>query len=326
MWLYTAEYRLKAAASRIIIPQLRAVTGDLPMSDLLLAIGFGLVTASILALASVPLSLQMSVARVPNFAHGDIMTVGAYAAYSVALRTDNSLLEALVASLAGGAAGYLLNAVLLQPFAKRRSKLLILFILTIAASLIIQNILLIFYTGTNLAFPVDATAPRNIGPFLFTTQDLLTILSAVLVMAAVHVVLKYTKFGKAQRAVADNSDLARVRGINSDRIVRMTWLMDGVIAGFAGFMLAISAGTLTPSLGQGYLLVIFAATILGGIGKPYGAMAGALVLGLAMEISALYVAPDYKEAVAFVLLALTLIIRPSGIFSTYRAGTAQATT
>jgi neutral amino acid transport system permease protein len=296
------------------------------MSNLLLSVGFGLVTASILALAAVPLSLQMSVARIPNFAHGDIMTVGAYAAYSVAQRTDNSLLEALAATIAGGAAGYLLNAVLLQPFSKRRSKLLILFILTIAASLIIQNVLLIFYTGSNLAFPVDVSAPRSYGPFLFTTQDLFTILAAVVVMIAVHVVLKYTKFGKAQRAVADNSELARVRGINSDRIVRMTWLMDGVIAGFAGFMLAISAGTLTPSLGQGYLLVIFAATILGGIGKPYGAMAGALVLGLAMEISALYIAPDYKEAVAFVLLALTLIVRPSGIFSTYRVSTAQATT
>src|SRR5947209_17452535 len=116
------------------------------MSNLLLAIGFGLVTASILAVAAVPLSLQMSVARIPNFAHGEIITVGAYAAYSVATRIDNAPLEALAAAVAGGVTGYLLNFLLLQPFARRRSKILILFILTIAASLIIQNILLLFYT------------------------------------------------------------------------------------------------------------------------------------------------------------------------------------
>lgn len=296
------------------------------MSNLLLAIGFGLVTASILALAAVPLSLQMSVARIPNFAHGEIVTAGAYAAYSVATRLDNLPLEALAATAAGGVTGYLLNALLLQPFAKRRSKVLILFILTIAASLIIQNIILLMFTGTNLAFPIASSAPHQIGPFLLTTEDLFIILAAVLVMFIVHFVLKYTKFGKAQRAVADNRELARVRGINSDRIIRLTWLMDGVIAGFAGFVLAISSGTLTPSLGQGYLLVIFAATILGGIGKPYGAMAGALVIGLAMEISALYIAPDYKEAVAFVLLALTLIFRPAGIFASPRNTSSTATT
>ncbi len=295
------------------------------MNDILMALGFGLVTASILALASVPLSLQMSVARIPNFAHGEILTVGAYAAYVVTLHVNSVVLSAIAAAAAGGVLAFLLNALLLHPFSKRRPKVLILFILTIAASLMIQNIILLFFTGANLPYPVVQTAPHQLGPFLFTTQDLLTILAAVTVMLAVHVVLKYTKFGKAQRAVADNRELARVRGINADRIVALTWLMDGLIAGFAGFVLGINSGTLTPTLGQTYLLVIFAATILGGIGKPYGAMAGALVIGLAMEVSALYIAPDYKEAVAFVLLALTLLVRPNGIFSAPRAAASTVT-
>ncbi|HZS93417.1 MAG TPA: branched-chain amino acid ABC transporter permease [Chloroflexota bacterium] len=295
------------------------------MSNFLLTIGFGLVTASILALAAVPLSLQMSVARIPNFAHGEILTAGAYAAYSVSLHVNNLLLSAVAAAAAGGVVAFLTNAVLLHPFAKRKPKVLILFILTIAASLIIQNIILFFYTGENLPYPIAESPPHQIGPFLLSTQDLLTIFAAVVVMLAVHVVLKYTTFGKAQRAVADNKELARVRGINADRIVALTWLMDGIIAGFAGFVLGINSGTVTPTLGQSYLLVIFAATILGGIGKPYGAMAGSLVIGIAMEVSALYIAPDYKEAVAFVLLALTLIIRPSGIFSSPRSAASTAT-
>jgi neutral amino acid transport system permease protein len=268
----------------------------------------------------------MSVARIPNFAHGEILTAGAYAAYVANEHGANFWLSALAAAAAGGVVAFLMNALLLQPFARRKPKLLILFILTIAASLIIQNVILLFFTGNSLAYRLPQSAPHNIGPFLLTSLNLLTIGLAVVVMAAVHVLLKYTKFGKAQRAVADSRDLARVTGINSEGIIRLTWLIDGVIAGFAGFLLGISSGTLSPTLGQGYLLVIFAAAILGGIGKPYGAMAGALVIGLAMEISALYIPASYKEAVAFGLLILTLLARPNGIFAAPRAAAAAGAT
>lgn len=296
------------------------------MNNLLLGVGFGLVTAAILALATVPLSLQMSVARIPNFAHGEILTVGAYAAYVVNSRGGNFYLSALAAAAAGGVVAFGMNALLLQPFARRKPKLLILFILTIAASLIIQNLILLFFTGNSLAYKLPQSAPHKIGPFLLTSLNLLSIAAAVVIMLAVHVLLKYTKFGKAQRAVADSRDLARVTGINSERVIRLTWLIDGIVAGFAGFLLGISSGTLTPTLGQGYLLVIFAAAILGGIGRPYGAMAGALVIGLAMEISALYIPAAYKEVVAFALLILTLLVRPNGIFASPRAAGAAGAT
>jgi neutral amino acid transport system permease protein len=288
------------------------------MSNFLLGVGFGIVTAAILALATVPLSLQMSVARIPNFAHGEILTAGAYAAYVVNEHSSNIYLMAIAAAVAGGIAAFLLNYLLLQPFARRKPKLLVLFILTIAGSLIIQNLILLFFTGNSLAYKLPASASHKIGPFLLTGLNLFTIAAAIVVMLAVHVLLKYTKFGKAQRAVADSQDLARVTGINSERVIRLTWLLDGTIAGFAGFLLGISSGTLTPTLGQGYLLVIFAAAILGGIGRPYGAMAGALVIGLAMEISALYIPASYKEVVAFGLLIVTLLLRPNGIFAAPR--------
>jgi neutral amino acid transport system permease protein len=219
-----------------------------------------------------------------------------------------------------------MNALLLQPFARRKPKLLILFILTIAASLMIQNIILLFFTGNSLAYHLPPSPPHKIGPFLLTGLNLFTIAAAIVVMLAVHVLLKYTKFGKAQRAVADSKDLAQVTGINSERIVQLTWLLDGLIAGFAGFLLGVSSGTLTPTLGQGYLLVIFAAAILGGIGKPYGAMAGAVFIGVAMEISALYIPASYKEVVAFGLLILTLLLRPNGIFAAPRAAGAAGAT
>jgi branched-subunit amino acid ABC-type transport system permease component len=289
------------------------------MTELLDAVGFGLVAASILAMAAVALSLQMSVARIPNFAHGEIMTAGAYAAYLVSLWNGNILLEGLGAALVGGVVAFIMNATLLEPFAKRKPKLLILFILTIAASLILQNIMLGIFGGASLGYHLAPSPPEQIGPFLLTAQNLVTIGAAFAFMFAVHIVLKYTKFGKAQRAVADSRELARVSGINSDLIVRLTWLMNGVIAGVAGFALAVSVGSITPTMGQGYLLVVFAAVILGGIGKPYGAMAGALVIGLAISVSSVYIPGGYTEAVAFVLMILTLLFRPSGIFSSPRA-------
>jgi branched-subunit amino acid ABC-type transport system permease component len=147
--------------------------------------------------------------------------------------------------------------------------------------------------------------------------------SAVMIMLGVHLLLQYTKFGKAQRAISDNRELARVTGIDADRIVSMTWLLDGLIAGFAGFALGASVGSLSPTIGNAFLLVIFAAAIVGGIGKIYGAMAGALLIGLAMEVSALYVPADYKVVVAFVLLVVTLLLRPEGLFTTKRAGIAR---
>lgn len=289
------------------------------MSELLDAIGFGLVSAAILALAAVGLSLQMSVARIPNFAHGEIMTAGAYAAYLASSFTSNIVIEGAAAALAGGVVAFLMNALLLGPFSKRRPKLLILFILTIASSLILQNIMLGIFGGASLGYHLALSVPLNIGPFLLSAQNLVTIAAAVVLMLGVHVVLKYTKFGKAQRAVSDSRELARVAGINSDQIVRLTWLMDGLITGVGGFALAVSVGSITPTLGQDYLLVIFAAVILGGIGKPYGAMAGALVIGLAISVSGVYIAGGYTEVVAFLLMILALLFRPSGIFSSPRA-------
>jgi branched-subunit amino acid ABC-type transport system permease component len=138
--------------------------------------------------------------------------------------------------------------------------------------------------------------------------------SALVLLGSLHVMLKYTTFGKSLRAVSDNPSLARVTGIAYPRVIRITWGMDGLIAGFAGFVLAAYVGSITPSLGFGFLVVVFAAAVLGGLGKPYGTMVGALVIGLAMEISAAYLPAEYKQSIAFLILIATLLVRPRGIF------------
>jgi branched-subunit amino acid ABC-type transport system permease component len=294
------------------------------LHDILLAVGFGLVTAAIIALSTVALSLQYSVTNIPNFAHGELMTLGAYGALEVQRAIGGNLLfQALGAALIGGFFAWAMNRFIIQPFTRRKARNLVLFILTLAVSLVYQNGILMIFGGSNVGYTVPAGGAQPVGPFIFTGEDFLIMGSAVMIMLGVHLLLQYTKFGKAQRAISDNRELARVTGIDADRIVSMTWLLDGLIAGFAGFALGASVGSLSPTIGNAFLLVIFAAAIVGGIGKIYGAMAGALLIGLAMEVSALYVPADYKVVVAFVLLVVTLLLRPEGLFTTKRAGIAR---
>jgi len=286
------------------------------MNDLFLAIGFGLVTASIVALSTVALSLQYGVTNIPNFAHGELLTIGAYGALVTQNLTGNVILAAVVAAALGGGVGWLMNWGLIQPFIRAGAKNLVLFIVTIAVSLVLQNIIVFIFSGADVAYTLAPSSPHNVGPFLFTGRDLMTMGGAVLIMVLLHLLLRYTKFGKAQRAVADNRDLAGVSGINAPRIIELTWLLAGVIAGLAGFVLAVNAGSFGPTTGAQYLIVTFAAAVVGGIGKVYGAVVGAFIVGVAMEVSALYLAADYKLVVAFALLILTLLVRPSGLFAT----------
>jgi branched-subunit amino acid ABC-type transport system permease component len=286
------------------------------MSDFYLVVGFGLVTTAILALSTVALSLQYGVTNIPNFAHGEIMTVGAYAAFTMQGRINNLFLEGLVAVVMGAAVAWLMNRTIIQPFLRAHAKPLILFVLTIAISIVVQNAILLFYGGSDEAYVLPYSAPNTVGPLLLTGRNEMIIVSAVVIMVALHLLLRYTKFGKAQRAVSDSPELARISGINSGRIIELTWLLAGAIAGFSGFVLAMSVGAFSPTLGFQFLLVVFAAAIVGGIGQPYGAMLGALLIGMSTEVSALYIASDYKNVVAFGLLIVMLLVRPGGIVST----------
>ncbi|HUZ89947.1 MAG TPA: branched-chain amino acid ABC transporter permease [Candidatus Acidoferrales bacterium] len=283
------------------------------MSPLTTAIGFGIVTAAILAVATVGVTLQYGVTQVPNFAQGDIMTLGAYSAYQMQLFVHNLIAEAAVAVVICALFGVFMNNFLIRPFQRRGSKNIIILVVTAAVSIVLENVILAVYGGAPVDFKLPNPAPQDYGPFRFTPNDFWIIISAAVVLLSVHAVLRYTKFGKSQRAVSDDPSLARVSGINSDRVINLTWLWAGAMTGFAGFVLAASVGAFDPTLGFTFLLVIFAAAVVGGVGQPYGAMLGALLIGVAMEVSALYVSSEYKQVVAFVLLILTLLVRPSGL-------------
>jgi len=170
------------------------------------------------------------------------------------------------------------------------------------------------------ALPVARPDPLHIGPFLLTVDQLIVVALGIALVLTIHLMLTRTRLGKSMRAMSDNTALAMTSGIDTRRITTITWFLTGAMSGLAGVVLGITAASLTPSSGETFLFVIFAAVIVGGVGSVYGAIIGALIIGLATEVSAVYINPAYKLDTAFVILIAALLLRPSGLFA--RAGKA----
>jgi branched-subunit amino acid ABC-type transport system permease component len=282
-----------------------------------LSVGFGLVTASVLAISAVGLSLQFGITNYINFAYGDFMALGAYFSYAL----NNELLHldiwvaTVIGSLGMGALAVLLNHFVLAPFARRFHKTFYVLIVTFGLSLVLLNLEYSIWGADVRFFNMSLDRAHHFGPVLLTTSQIIVMGIAVVTMLAVHTLLKVTRLGKSMRAMSDNTSLAMTSGIDTKRITTITWFISGSLAGLSGSVLGITEGNLTPAAGELFLFVIFASVIVGGVGSIYGAMAGALLIGLATEVSAAYINPAYKLDIAFVILIVTLLVRPSGLFA-----------
>ncbi len=286
------------------------------LHSLLLSFGFGLITASILAIAAVGLSLQFGITNYINFAYGDMLTFGVYVAFVVNQRLGLNIWIGLVlAVIATAILAWLINLFILRPFTSRGYSPIIMLVVTLGVSLILQNIILAIFTEQFQNYSVNTGTPISLGPFLFTPLQLAIIGLAIVAMLAIHILLRYTRLGKAMRAVSDSPELARISGINTRFIVNAVWIIAGGLAGLSGVVLALNTASFTPTVGFGFLFVIFAAVILGGIGHPYGAIIGALIVGIATEMSAAFISSEYKTAIALIILIIALLIRPQGIFA-----------
>src|SRR5487761_933261 len=279
------------------------------------AASFGLVTASILALAAVGFTLQFGVTNVLNLAYAEVMGASGFIALLFNRAGLSIWLCLVLAALFGAIGSYALNRFLLMPFGRRGTKLFGMIIVTLAIGLFIQNFVLAVVGPTfdSYALPHDVTLRP--GPFVVTTSQLAIMGIAVAVMAAIHVLLRYTQLGTAMRATAADASLARSCGIHTERVIDTAWLMSGALCGVAGVTLFMNTSAFTASTANSFLVVIVAAAILGGIGQPYGAMLGALVIGLSTEIAAAYYNPQYKNVIAFAILVIVLMVRPQGILA-----------
>ncbi|HET9104066.1 MAG TPA: branched-chain amino acid ABC transporter permease [Solirubrobacteraceae bacterium] len=283
------------------------------MSIFVESVGFGVVAAAVLALASVGFTLQFAVTNVLNLAYGGVMIVSAYAAYLLNEHGVTIWIAVLASVATGAALSLFLNNVIYTPFQRRGTSPIAMVIVSLGMTLI-----LVFGTQavagpTNVSYNMSQGATLTLGSVVLTVVQLVIIALSVAVMLLVHALIRYTRLGKAMRATAANRNLARNCGIRTDRVVSLTWVITGALCGLAGATFAINSGTFGATSSDIFLVLILAAVFLGGPGEPYGAMLGALVIGIATEASASIVVSDYKDVIAFLILLAMLTVRPNGL-------------
>lgn len=284
------------------------------MIDLVQLLIYGVVLGSIIVLGAIGLSLTYGILNFANFAHGDTMTVGAYLALLFKAGFGWPLGLALPAAMACTAAlMVLIDKSLYQRL--RSQGAITLLIASVGVALILRNLVQVAWGPDTRFFNQGIQLPIAFYGLRIKPDHLLIGGIALSLVAGVHFFLRFTKLGKAMRAMADNADLARISGIDTGRVIAWTWALGSALAAAAGVLLAIDS-QLSPQMGWHMLLPIFAAVILGGIGSPYGAMAGGMIIGITQELSTLVISTAYKPVVAFVLMILILLVRPSGIFNT----------
>jgi branched-chain amino acid transport system permease protein len=271
----------------------------------------------ILALASIGLSLIFGVTGLVNFAHGELVTFGALAAFffsaSGAFPEQSLFLATAIAVLLGSALGLGLERGLFRPLRRRRSGNVSLIVVTIGLSLVMRHLYLIIFDGRPRPFD-EFTIQRgaSLGPLSLRPKDWIIIGLASLIILLVGLMLQKTRLGTAMRAVSDNPALAASSGIDVDRVIAATWILGGGLAALGGVFQGVSE-TVLWDMGFTLLLLMFAAVILGGIGSAYGAVVGALVIGVASQVSTYWISPKFRTGVGLAVLIVVILLRPQGI-------------
>jgi branched-chain amino acid transport system permease protein/neutral amino acid transport system permease protein len=273
---------------------------------------YGVVLGSILAVAGMALSLTYGILRFANFAHGDVLTIGAYGGFLFFALLGWPMYVAFPLGMMLAAAISLgVDRVLYQRL--RRSTPVILLISSFGVALILRSIIQLIFGPDNVVYAQGIEPPFRFGEIRIKPTHFYIVGGAIAIVVGLHLFLQRTKVGKAMRAMSDNTELARVSGIDTERVIAWTWVLGGLLAGAAGIFMGMDT-QLHPTMGWRILLPIFAAAIFGGVGKPYGAILGGLIIGIAQEYSTFVISPAYKPAVAFGIMVLVLIFRPEGIF------------
>jgi branched-chain amino acid transport system permease protein/neutral amino acid transport system permease protein len=264
-------------------------------------------------MGAVGFTLQFGVTNLFNLAFGESMTVSAFAAYLVHNDTHASIWLAMAA---GGVTGMVVSLatsrLIYLPFLRRGTAQATMVIVTVAVSIILKNVIAGLSGAASFSYQLPVDPPVRFAGMEFQPNQLIIMGLAVASLLGLHLLLRYTRLGKAMRATSDDSGLARSVGIPTTRVISAAWLLSGLLAGLAGVALAMDLGTFDYLTGGTFLLVIVAAAVFGSVGEPYGAMVGAMVIGVANEIVAIYY-PSLKTVAAFGLLVLVLLLRPEGL-------------
>jgi branched-chain amino acid transport system permease protein len=273
-------------------------------------IRFGL----LIAMAAVGLSLIFGTTGLTNFAHGELVTIGAIVAWYVNVSGGVPLIPAtIIAMIAGAGIGALNELALWRPLRRRGTGLIAALVVSIGLSLLLRYLIQIVYGGfSNPYSGLGTSRAVDYGLFRLTNQSLVSIVISVVVLVLVAVMLQRTKIGKAMRAVSDNRDLAASSGINVNRVILVVWMLGGALAALGGVLLGLS-DQVRWDMGFQLLLLMFAGVTLGGLGTAYGALVGSVIVGVFVQMSTLVIPNDVKYVGGLLLLIVILVIRPQGI-------------
>ena len=278
------------------------------------AFGFGLVSMSVIALAALGFTMQVGVTNLINLAYGEIMISSAYVAYYLNSHGVTVWLGMVAGAAFGAGFSVLLNRLIYAPFQRKNTSHLGMVIVSLAVSLMMANALLpvVGYYSVSYHEPAHIL---HVGGIVITSSQVAIIGLSVAVMLAIHLLLSRKRLGKAMRATAANPTLARNCGIPTHRVIDLVWLVTGALCGLAGVVAALNSDSFAIANGSGFLITALAAAVLGGAGQPYGAMVGAVIIGMVTELSAAAWSPDYKEVVAFGILLAVMVLRPQGLLA-----------
>jgi len=299
--------------------------------DIAQVLANSLIRASELSLLAVGLTTVFGILKFPNVAHGDYAMFGAFFVFAFNDTLGLSFfLAAPLAAIAMGAVGVGMDRGVFQPLRRRGAKAVTLLIASMGVALFVRNVARMIWSNDTRTYDIPLLPPYEILGAMVGPFQIGIVVTGAVFMVVFHLVLHHTKFGKALRAISDDSDLASACAIDTEKMIRWMWFLATAYAALGGAMLALEH-VLYPRLGFDILIPVFGAALLGGIGNPYGAMLGALIVGLAenvilaidlgpllslgglFEVGTLQVPTGYKPAVSFVILILVLLFRPVGI-------------
>jgi branched-subunit amino acid ABC-type transport system permease component len=272
----------------------------------------GLVTGSLLALPALALTMVFGILKFPNFAVGAMLTFGAYTAWVINAVFGLPLpIATAIAALISAAVAVLSDVVVFQRL--RDAGSITLLVASMGLSLILENVCRFAFGNATRNLNVEIARPIRWYGLRINHEQLVTATSVVICVIVIQLLLYASPLGRAMRATADNAALASVRGIERDTIVRITWALSGCLLALSGVLAGLDRAV-DPLLGWNYQIPVFAAAILGGLGSPIGAVIGALVIGLAEELSTLILPTNYRQIVSFAIILLLLLIRNQGLF------------
>ena len=272
----------------------------------------GVVSGVIMTLPALAVTLLFGVLKFPNFAIGAMMTCAAYLVFALnaQLGWPLSVSTALIA-LAFGGVCILIDQVTFKPLRGRGA--ITLMVASLGLGFILENVARCGYGNTARSFAIELARPFRFLDIRMNREQMITLAISAAAMLAMWFLLTRTPVGRAMRAVADNPQLALVRGIEAERIIRWTWFITGMLLAVGGVLIGMDRA-LEPPMGSNYLVSVFGAAILGGLGSPLGAGIGALLIGVASELSTLVMPPNYRIGIPLAAIALVLVFRPQGLF------------